>query len=80
MRGQNSSRLIALRTTPGLDVRRARQLANWRGEDERGKMDQFIANPDAVVRDNKMKPYGGLASADTRAKVIAYLESVTTAQ
>jgi cytochrome c len=42
------------------------------------KLDQFIAEPDAVVRGNRMKPYGGLASADTRAKVIAYLESVST--
>jgi cytochrome c len=47
---------------------------------DKGKLDQFITDPDAVVRDNKMKPYGGLASAETRAKVIAYLESVTTAQ
>jgi cytochrome c len=45
---------------------------------DKGKLDQFIADPDAVVRGNNMKPYGGLASADTRAKVIAYLESVTT--
>ena len=43
---------------------------------DKAKLDQFIADPDAVVRDNKMKPYGGLASAETRAKVIAYLESV----
>jgi cytochrome c len=47
---------------------------------DKGKLDQFIADPDAVLRDNRMKPYGGLASADTRAKVIAYLESVTTGQ
>ena len=47
---------------------------------DKGKLDQFITDPDAVVRDNKMKPYGGLASAETRAKVIAYLESVTTGQ
>ena len=47
---------------------------------DKGKLDQFITDPDAVVRDNRMKPYGGLASADTRAKVIAYLESVTTGQ
>ena len=42
----------------------------------RERLDQFIAEPDAVVRDNKMKPYGALGSAETRAKVIAYLESV----
>jgi cytochrome c len=47
---------------------------------DKGKLDQFIADPDAVVRGNKMKPYGGLASAETRAKVIAYLESVATSQ
>ena len=47
---------------------------------DKGKLDQFITDPDAVVRDNRMKPYGGLASADTRAKVIGYLESVTTGQ
>ena len=47
---------------------------------DKGKLDQFIADPDAVVRGNNMKPYGGLASADTRAKVIAYLELVTTGQ
>jgi cytochrome c len=47
---------------------------------DKAKLDQFIADPDAVVRGNNMKPYGGLASADTRAKVIAYLESVTTGQ
>ena len=47
---------------------------------DNGKLDQFITDPDAVVRDNKMKPYGGLASAEARAKVIAYLESVATSQ
>ncbi len=47
---------------------------------DKGNLDQFIADPDAVVRGNNMKPYGGLASADTRAKMIAYLESVTAAQ
>ena len=45
---------------------------------DREKLDQFIAEPDAVVRSNNMKPYGGLASAEARAKVIDYLESVTT--
>jgi len=47
---------------------------------DKGKLDQFITDPDSVVRDNKMKPYGGLASADTRAKLIAYLESATAGQ
>ena len=36
---------------------------------------RFIANPDAVVHGNNMQPYGGLASADDRAKVIDFLET-----
>jgi cytochrome c len=47
---------------------------------EKGKLDQFITDPDGVVRGNKMKPYGGLASADIRAKVIDYLDSVANGQ
>jgi cytochrome c len=41
---------------------------------DKAKLDGFIANPDAVVVGNNMKPYGGLASADDRAKVINFLE------
>jgi cytochrome c len=40
---------------------------------DKATLDRFLANPEAVVRGNKMQPYGGL-SADDRAKVIAYLE------
>ena len=39
------------------------------------KLERFMANADAVVPGNTMKPYGGLASADERAKIIAYLQS-----
>ena len=42
------------------------------------KLERFIANPDEVVPGNNMKPYGGLASADERKKVVAFLRSVTT--
>ncbi len=42
------------------------------------KLDRFIANPDEMVPGNNMKPYGGLASPDSRAKVIAFLQSLTT--
>jgi cytochrome c len=42
---------------------------------DKGNLDRFIADPDAVVTGNKMKPYGGLASADDRAKVIGFLEA-----
>ena len=37
------------------------------------KLDRFIANPDEVIPGNNMKPYGGLASGDDRAKIIAFL-------
>jgi cytochrome c2 len=36
------------------------------------------AKPDEVVPGNNMKPYGGLTSAEDRAKVIVFLESPTT--
>jgi cytochrome c len=42
------------------------------------KLDQFIAKPDEVVPGNNMKPYGGLTSAEDRAKIIVFLESPTT--
>jgi cytochrome c len=42
---------------------------------DRVTLDRFIANPDEVVRGNAMKPYGGIASSDTRARIIAYLEA-----
>lgn len=42
------------------------------------RLNRFIANPDDVVPGNKMKPYGGLASADDRAKVIAFLRSLAS--
>jgi cytochrome c len=42
------------------------------------KLDHFIAHPDEVVPNNNMKPYGGVASADERAKIIVFLRSMTT--
>lgn len=38
-------------------------------------LDHFIANPDEVVPGNRMKPYGGIADADERAKIVAYLKA-----
>ena len=43
---------------------------------DEAKLDRFIANPDEVVPGNNMKPYGGLASKDARAKIIAFLAHV----
>ena len=37
-------------------------------------LDRFIANPESVVRGNTMQPYGGMPSAEDRARIIAYLE------
>jgi cytochrome c len=42
---------------------------------DKATLDRFIANPDQMVSGNKMKPYGGLASAEERAKIIAFLEA-----
>lgn len=38
-------------------------------------LDRFIADPNAVVPGNNMKPYSGITSAEERAKIIAYLEA-----
>jgi cytochrome c len=44
---------------------------------DEAKLDQFIANPEQVVPGNNMKPFSGLASADDRAKVVAFLLSLS---
>ena len=45
---------------------------------DKEKLDRFIAKPDEVVPGNNMKPYGGLTSAEDRARVIVFLETPTT--
>jgi hypothetical protein len=45
---------------------------------DKEKLDSFIAKPDEVVPGNSMKPYGGLASAEDRSKLIAFLQSPVT--
>jgi cytochrome c len=42
---------------------------------DKAALDRFITNPDQVVFGHNMKPYGGLASAEERAKIIAFLEA-----
>ena len=44
------------------------------------KLERFIANPDELVPGNSMKPYGGLASADDRARIVSFLQSVASGQ
>ena len=47
---------------------------------DEAKLNRFIANPDEIVPGNNMKPFGGLASADDRAKILAFLRSLTTGE
>ena len=42
---------------------------------DKATLDRFIADPDQVVSGNNMKPYGGLSSAEERAKIVAYLDA-----
>ena len=42
---------------------------------DKATLDRFIANPDQAVPGNNMKPYGGLNSAEERAKIVAFLEA-----
>jgi cytochrome c len=41
---------------------------------DKATLDRFIADPDAVVPGHNMKPFGGIASAEERAKIVAFLE------
>jgi cytochrome c len=67
----------------GIIGRRSGALKNYAYSDsmeksdlvwDKATLDRFIADPQAVVRGNTMQPYGGVASAEDRAKIIAYLE------
>lgn len=39
-------------------------------------LDKFITNPDMVVHGNAMKPFGGIADASERTKIVEYLQSL----
>jgi cytochrome c len=39
-------------------------------------LDKFIANPEAVVSGNGMKPFGGIADASEREKIVNYLKTL----
>jgi cytochrome c len=39
-------------------------------------LSEFIANPDKVVHGNAMKPFGGIADASEREKIVEYLKSL----
>jgi cytochrome c len=54
--------------------------ANMKNSDivwDEENLDRFIENPDAVVSGNRMKPYGGMASAEERAAIVAYLKALS---
>jgi cytochrome c len=38
-------------------------------------LDRFIANPEQAVPGNNMKPFGGIASREDRAKIIGFLRA-----
>ena len=40
---------------------------------DEARLMRFIANPDEIVPGNKMLPYGGLASAEDRKRVVTFL-------
>jgi cytochrome c len=42
---------------------------------DKATLDRFIADPEQVVRGNAMMPYGGIALAEERARIVAYLEA-----
>ncbi len=45
---------------------------------DEARLERFIANPDELVPGNSMKPYGGLASPDDRARIVSFLRSVAS--
>jgi cytochrome c len=47
---------------------------------DEAKLNRFVANPNEIVPGNNIKPYGGPASADEGAKVIAFLQSLTAGE
>ena len=41
---------------------------------DEASLDKFIADPDALVQGNKMKPFSGVSDAAERAKIISFLK------
>jgi cytochrome c len=39
-------------------------------------LDKFVADPEAVVRNNNMKPYKGIPDAKVRKEIVGYLKSI----
>jgi len=60
---------------PNYSYSSAMRDANFVWDEE--NLERFISNPDETVPGNNMKPYGGLASAESRGKLIAFLKTLT---
>ena len=43
---------------------------------DEANLDKFISDPNAVVSGNKMQPFGGIADAGERKKIIDYLKTL----
>ena len=63
---------------PSYSYSSAMKGANFIWDEE--KLERFIVNPEETVPGNNMKPYGGLASTESRAKLIDYLKTLTANQ
>jgi cytochrome c len=63
---------------PNYSYSSAMRGANFVWNEE--NLERFIANPDETVPGNTMKPYGGLPSAESRVKLIAFLKTLAPDQ
>jgi len=63
---------------PGYSYSSAMKGANFVWDEK--NLERFIANPDQTVPGNNMKPYGGLASAEGRVNLIAFLKTLAADQ
>ena len=63
---------------PNYSYSSAMRGANFVWDEE--NLERFMANPDEIVPGNTMKPYGGLASAESRVELIAFLKTLTADQ
>lgn len=62
-------------SAPGYSYSSAMKNADFVWDAE--TIDRYIADPNAVVPGNKMKPFTGIADPEERAKIIAHLKSVS---
>ena len=71
--GPNLFKIIGRRAgaLPGYNYSSAMKNADFVWDE--AKLTRFIANPDEIVPGNKMLPYGGLASAEDRERVVNFL-------